>query len=285
MFRPLLAAPIKSHDDLGKLRFPMIGSPKLDGIRVLIHPKLGPVTRKMKPVPNRHVRRTLEHVAALGHDGEIIVGPSFHTTSSAIMSHEGEPDFTYYVFDNFSAPDQPYRDRLLNLTGDNKWIIRLEQRWVGSKEDVLSLESEYLEAGYEGVMLRDPLGVYKFNRSTFKEQILLKLKTFVDMEGRVVGFEELFHNGNERQLDERGYAKHTTHQGNLVPMDTLGALVVEAERFTDVFKLGTGFTAEQRREIWLNRPTYLGKDVKFKFQDIGVKDKPRFPVFLGWRLD
>lgn len=38
-----------------------------------------------------------------------------------------------------------------------------------------------------------------------------------------------------------------------------------------------------RRVHWSDRQALIGKTVKFKYQAIGTKDKPRIPVFLGWR--
>jgi DNA ligase 1 len=64
---------------------------------------------------------------------------------------------------------------------------------------------------------------------------------------------------------------------------TLGKLVCESERYTDVFRIGTGFTDSLRQEIWNNQSKYKGKLVKFKHQPYGQKDAPRSPVFLGWR--
>ena len=53
---------------------------------------------------------------------------------------------------------------------------------------------------------------------------------------------------------------------------------------TDVeFSIGTGFTAADRTWMWNNRDQLLGKFVKFKHFPIGAKDKPRHPVFLGFR--
>jgi len=49
------------------------------------------------------------------------------------------------------------------------------------------------------------------------------------------------------------------------------------------FGLGTGFDDAERGKIWEQRNSYLGLRVKFKYLPIGVKDKPRHPVFLGWR--
>ena len=45
-----------------------------------------------------------------------------------------------------------------------------------------------LNAGYEGLMLRDPNGIYKFGRSSVKENILLKVKEFMDDEAEIIAF-------------------------------------------------------------------------------------------------
>ena len=47
------------------------------------------------------------------------------------------------------------------------------------------------------------------------------------------------------------------------------------------FEIGTGFTAAEREALWLAPP--IGKIVKYKFFPVGVKDRPRHPVFLGFR--
>jgi DNA ligase-1 len=87
-------------------------------------------------------------------------------------------------------------------------------------------------------------------------------------------------------LNNLGYSERTSHKENLVPMNTLGALTASG-KFGDGAKykirIGTGFSSELRKEIWENREKYLGKLVKFKYFPGGVKEAPRFPVFLGFR--
>ena len=49
------------------------------------------------------------------------------------------------------------------------------------------------------------------------------------------------------------------------------------------FKIGTGFKADLRQWIWDHRDLYKGRVVKYKSQPHGSKDRPRLPVFLGFR--
>lgn len=282
--RPMLAATIKSDTDLTILPYPLIASPKLDGIRCLIHPEFGPVSRKFKPIPNTFIREFLNQPKFHGLDGELIVGSTFNETTSAVMSSHGEPDFTYWVFDHFIHQHQPYSIRCAHLIQHDRVKI-LESKIVIIPTEVLLYEMTCLGNGYEGIMLRSPSAPYKFNRSTFKEAGLLKLKRFTDAEGEVVGVEELERNNNDAKFNNLGYTERSTHQANKEGANMLGALILKSPLFDLEFKVGTGFTEYDRITFWSKRDTLIGKTAKFKYQDIGVKDRPRFPVFLGWRED
>ncbi len=286
--KPLLA--VEAH--LETLRFPCYVSPKLDGIRVLI---IGgkAVTRNLKPIPNHYIRNTLEaHADVLNNfDGEIVVGEAtapdcFNKTSSAVMSFDGDPDFKYYVFDR--VVEGSYTDRWIkdiSYLNTPRFTITVSQLVVNTHEELMSHEEFFVSQGFEGVMTRSPEGHYKFGRSTAKEQILLKIKRFSDDEATIVGFEERLHNANEATKNALGHTERSSHKDNMVPMDTLGALIVKHQDFEETFKIGTGFDDEIRKQIWDNREAYLGKLVKFKYQKAGVKDKPRFPVYLGVRYE
>ena len=139
----------------------------------------------------------------------------------------------------------------------------------------------YRRMGGEGLILRNPDGVYKFGRSTPKQQLSIKVKFFEQDEFEIVGFEERYTNTNETTINELGYTSRSSHKDNLVPTNTLGSLVLKCGDTT--FKCGTGFTDEQRQEIWDNRDKYLGKLVSVRYMSVGLKERPRIPSFIGWR--
>jgi DNA ligase-1 len=275
--KPMLAATV---EDVADLQYPLLASPKLDGIRAFVeHGCL--LSRNRKPIPNRHVQDMFNHLEH--HDGELIVGPPnapdvYRTTMSAVMSYEGQPtDVNFYVFDHVANPTLPYPMRANHITEKYK----LQHHVVYGENDLLELETKFLAEGYEGIMLRSPGGEYKYGRSTMNQGYLMKLKRFSDSEASVVGFEELMHNANEAKINELGYQARSSHQANLVPTGRLGALmVVWNGKF---FNIGTGFTDAERIEIWENRKKYELKVAKFKYLAVGMKDLPRHPVFLGWR--
>lgn len=280
--RPMLAA----RAEIDQVRYPVLASAKLDGVRALV---VGDtlLSRTLKPIPNVYIQCALTSVCPHGLDGELIVGPLtapdvYRRTVSCVMSQQDPAieQLTYYVFDDFTYPSMPYKDR---WKGQPRvaHVESLPQMLIYGKDELVATWEDMAQQGYEGLILRNPESPYKSGRSTVKEGYMLKLKSFLDDEALVVGFEELYHNANPAQKDERGYTKHSHHQANLVPMDTLGALQVDWHGRS--FSIGTGFTQAERDQVWRTQDQYYNKWVKFKYLDVGMKDVPRHPVFLGWR--
>lgn len=280
-FKPMLASPV----DLDKLKYPVLASPKLDGVRAIV--KEGVVlSRSLKPIPNEYVQTLFsgyEHF-----DGELIVGePTSKTcytdTVSGVMRVTGKPDVRFFVFDHVEVPHNRYSARRPQKARRNfqAGVVELEQHVIHDEAQLLALESKYLELGYEGLILRDPDAPYKFGRSTAKEGYLLKLKRFTDAEFEVVGLEERQHNGNEATTNELGRTKRSSHKAGKTGRGDLGALVLKHPAGT--FNCGTGFDDALRAEIWANQSQYIGRLAKVKFFAIGMKELPRHPVFLGWR--
>jgi len=283
--RPLLAATL---NDVADVCFPVLATPKLDGIRVL---KVGgkAVTRKFKPIPNKHIRELLEKHLPDGIDGEIMTPGTFNDIQSKVMSFDGEPEFTFYAFDFvYDDLNTPYWSRVADMirvvyTKVPFKLVVLEPVEIDSLEDLLAFEEHCLSQGYEGVMIRNPDGKYKCGRSTTKEHILLKMKRFYDAEAIVVGFEEKMHNENSKQKDEFGLAKRSSKKDGMMPANTLGSLIVKDVKTGVVFSIGSGFDDSLRCEIWQNKENYSNRVVKYKYQSVGIKHAPRFPVFLGFR--
>lgn len=285
--KPMLASPA----DLTRLTYPVAVSPKIDGVRCLMKDGVA-LSRSLKPIPNIFIQEWAARNVGLLHglDGELVVGrvtapDVFNRTQSGVMSVEGEPDFTYVAFDIWNAGETPY---------DKRKQILLKRLWVEPVDALLSdtvyNEAELLEyekwavsAGFEGIMLRRPDAPYKYGRSTVKEGYLLKLKPTQDSEAEIIGLEELMHNGNTLEQDNLGHAKRSSHKAGLHRGGTLGALRVRDIHTNVEFAIGTGFTADQRKDYWDQGDKLLGKIVRYKYLSVGVKKAPRHPVFLGFR--
>ena len=282
-FKPLLAAPV----DFDKLDLTdMAASVKLDGIRAIVRDGVV-MSRNLKPIPNAHVQKMFGHLEH--YDGELIVGDPtsktvYHDTYSGVMSSDGEPNVRFFAFDHIEEPDADYETRYEKLV-ESDVVVVLCQHMVCSRDEIHALEERYLEEGYEGVMLRKargPNSKYKFGRATARSCTLLKCKRFTDSEAMIIGFEELMKNGNEATTDALGHTVRSSHQENLIPIGTLGALVCRTPEGVE-FRIGTGFDQKTRQYIWNNKEYLDRQMVRFKSFKIGEKDAPRFPVYLGFR--
>lgn len=251
-------------EDVAKLQFPVVVSPKLDGVRAIVQGGIV-LSRSLKPITNKYVQSMFSKYEYM--DGELIVGASnapdvYRKTVSGVMSEAGEPDVTFCAFD---------------------WVQKVKHHLVDTSTKLLEIEADYTAQGYEGIMIRDPHGRYKQGRSTLSEGILIKLKRFQDAEAEIIGTEELMHNYNEDTINELGNIQRSSHKENLFGGDTLGALHVRNCTDGVEFKIGTGFTAAQRKAFWQDRRSMVGQLVTYKFFPVGVKEASRHPVFKGFR--
>jgi DNA ligase 1 len=285
--KPMLASPANSIESI---TYPVLASVKLDGIRALvINGKL--VSRTFKPIPNHYIRTLVEAALPSGMDGELIVGSTFQSSSSGIMSQEGTPDFVYYIFDwvqgDLKEPFEKRYAKLKQYLEDNhagsKHFKLLPHVLITGIDGLTKYEEEVVAEGHEGVMVRDLYGPYKCGRATTREGYLLKIKRFEDSEAEIVGFEEQMHNANEAEKDNFGRTKRSTAREGMVPAGILGAFLVRDIKTGVDFSIGTGLDQAQRVDFWKRQASLAGKIVKYRFQPTGVLEAPRFPVFLGFR--
>jgi len=124
---------------------------------------------------------------------------------------------------------------------------------------------EAIEAGFEGIMIKDPDAVYECKRSTS----WLKQKPFIEVSLTVTGVEE-------------GTGKN---EGRL------GALICEGEDDgkSIIVNVGSGFTDDQRSDYWNDKETMVGQiveiraDAATRSQDSELTYSLRFPRFLRFR--
>jgi DNA ligase-1 len=282
-FKPMLAGKIGDA-----VNFPVMASPKLDGVRCIIMNGVA-MSRSLKPIPNAYVQKMIGKAKYNGLDGELLLGPVgapdvYRKTVSAVMSEDGAPDFTFWIFDNFKLTDLKFVHRYESILSFNSGHVKVVQhKLIRTMEQLDAYEAKQLDDGLEGVMIRDPHGPYKQGRSTTREGYLLKLKRFEDSEAHIVDVQELLHNDNEAKKNALGHTERSSHKDNMVPMGTLGALLVKDIKTKVEFAIGTGYDAATRQELWDNRKSLKGKIVKYKYFAGGSKDRPRFPVFIGFR--
>lgn len=315
MFKPLLSA---TFEERFQPQYPVLASPKLDGIRVIIVDGV-PMTRSLKhPLPNDFIRNELSGLPWF--DGEIIIGDPSEPetcarTQSGVMSKsnpELEVNYTFFLFD-LADPTQAqltFKQRYDGLQRVRSAIVEskphLAQRLyilphvqISDAETLWNYERACVDQGYEGIMLRSPDGIYKHGRATPKSRILTKIKRWEDGEGIIVDVHEEMHNANEAVVTPTGKTERSSHQENKVGKDTLGGYTVMTNRDSTwlfglehesgqvMFYCGASgnMTAEQRKALWANRGDLLGKKITFKYQPTMGAEKPRFPGFKNFRGD
>jgi DNA ligase-1 len=194
-------------------------------------------------------------------DGEMWLGrKAFQRTSSIVRRQDKSDHWKEIRFVVFDAPqvDAVFESRidfLKNHIAQHKPPYAVAHAHELCKDvDHLRQELTRVEAlGGEGLMLRQPSSRYAVGRSSS----LLKVKTFHDAEATVIAHQP----GAGR------------HKGRL------GALVVELANGVR-FNVGTGFSDAQRE----NPPT-VGSVIAFRYQELSDGGVPRFPSFVGVRLD
>eukprot|EP01060_Flectonema_neradi_P003104 TRINITY_DN1196_c1_g1_i1.p1 TRINITY_DN1196_c1_g1~~TRINITY_DN1196_c1_g1_i1.p1 ORF type:complete len:629 (+),score=150.02 TRINITY_DN1196_c1_g1_i1:50-1936(+) len=193
-------------------------------------------------------------------DGELFCGRGkFQTTVSVVKSsaeHPGWKTTTYEVFDIPSVKEcwEKRMDAMNSLPCASTSHINIckQERCKGTDHVTKEL-NRIIDLKGEGVMLRQPGSMYVHSRSS----TLLKVKRFMDCEAIV-------------RAIETGKGRNSGR---------MGALQCELENGKR-FNVGTGFTDAQR-----NNPPPVGSIITVKYQELTVGGIPRFPAYLGVRID
>lgn len=309
--KPQLATDV----DLTKLKFPVILSAKIDGVRGIN--LTGTLTgRSLKEFKNKFVTERFSGEQFLGIDGELALGEWTDARLCSLTTgfvnrktaRDGKPtesdDLVWWAFD-YLAPHVvglPYSQRLdalstLVAAAEIPHLKLVPFKIAYSVDELEAFDQECLTAGFEGSIIRDPEGMHKSGRATVKGGSYLRLKRFIDFEGEVTCIEEAMENQNEAKTNELGRTERSSHQENLVPKGMLGMIRMRA--LTDVVHNGNVLIEKdqvvvvgpgnmdhvQRVHYWNNRGELIGQIGKAKFFPHGVKDKPRFPTFIGLRAE
>ena len=290
--RPLLATEVK---DLKDLKLPMLASIKLDGIYALIVDGVI-YSRSFKPIKNKHVQKLFGNHGLNGLVGELVCGDVyaedvFRQTTTATMAEDGVNDVKLYVFDDWSVGDKPYQERYQHYQRRIKAlnhgsIVALEHSMLHTIDEVITALDKEQKRNGEGIILRLPSAKWKNGRSTPKSQESVKLKFFEQQEYKIVDVVERMHNANEAKVNELGYTERSSHKENLVPKGMLGGMIGKCLVTGLEINIGPGkMTHDQRKYYWLHQDEIVGKIIKYKSMDKGVKDLPRFPRFIDFRSE
>jgi ATP-dependent DNA ligase len=246
--------------------------PKLDGERCrAVFDVAGNVTlysseqNIITSVP--HINEQLEtlQLQNMELDGELYVhGKPFEQIHSivgrTVNQHYNSESMQYHVFDIVSRENQLSRmvtlSNIVYLTKTCPSIEVVPVVAVSSLEKLMDCFHTYVDAGYEGFIVRHPAALYVRKRSTY----IMKFKPKKNDIYEIIGVQE------EVSIQN-------------VPKGTLGAFICKGDDDTH-FNVGSGLTADQRREYWKIKESLIGMYCQVEYQHITAKHVPRFPIFV-----
>ena len=271
LLKPMLAQSYEKHAK--KLVYPCYAQPKLDGIRCLARRTGDTVTlysRKGKIldlVP--HINEALLDVLNDGQcaDGELYThGWDFQKIVSAIKkTNENTPGIQYHIYD---LPDMQDRSKSFvnrfnsfargRISAAADCLVSVETPLIRTEEALMSYEDQCHNDGYEGVMARNIQSQYLFG---YRSKDLLKVKRFLDDEYEIVDF---------------------TH-GTSIELECI--VFVCKTKDDQTFSVRPVGTHEERKAMYKNGASYVGKLLTVKYQELSNDGVPRFPVGLHIRED
>jgi hypothetical protein len=284
--RPMLANKFsfdlyESKSKAFKIPFPAYIQKKYDGIRCIAYMKDNEVIlESRKGLKFQNFKLLKEELKELFSklppnfylDGELYTDKlDFETISGLIRQHEKKCsiedlklidmiEFHIYDFVNLNELNIIYQDRyeILNniLSKDGNRCKIVETLLINELKDVKKYHDEYVQNGYEGIIVRDKSGIYEINK---RSKYLQKFKEFMDEEFKIIGF-------HEGTGDEKG----------LVIWDC----ITKDEKTFAVRPKGT---FESRNKLFLEANLHIGKLLTVIFQEYSNDGIPRFPIGKGIR--
>jgi len=195
-------------------------------------------------------------------DGELWISrQSFELLVSTVSDRQPDDNAWRKVkFMVFDIPDvkEPFSKRIPKINtliqdSEIPWLKAVEQSKVTDHDELMRRLELITKHGAEGLMLHKGSALYRAKRSGD----LLKVKSHDDAEATVIA--------------------HIPGKGKYT--DMLGAIRVETKD-AKVFKIGTGFTDEQR-----HNPPEIGAVITFRYRGKTKNGIPKFASFLRVRTD
>lgn len=307
-FNPMLATNVKFN----QIDRNYLGSIKLEGSRGELFAETGLLSRQLKPVPNIYINERMDGPAqiatemGLSLDGEFYLhGWTFNRIDSAFRN-ENNPDgqmLQFWVHDAFihCNPDAPFGVRWevmqafvarCNDLGYNH--IQLCKQWpIGTPAGAQQAYEWAVANGYEGIVLKDPNGAYKFGRSTLKQGLFLRIKPEDPYDGVILQIVERQTNLVESEVNELGFLKKRQDKDMKEGAGIAQTAITYCPALARTIRvsLTRGLQDENptdkgpsRRELWENRQNYEGHPVKF----VGIPVEgmaPRSPRYDTLRHD
>jgi ATP-dependent DNA ligase len=283
--RPMLANTFsydlyKSNSRAFKIKLPSYVQRKYDGIRCIAYLKDGnPILESRKGIPFQNFELLKSQLKEIldklpdnfYFDGELYTEKiPFETVSGLIRLSNKKCTIEdkakinvieYHIYDciDLNQKDQLYKDRysflhhLFQQKNMSKYTLCKDvlTYTVENLEEIKQYHDQFVQEGFEGLMLRDMNGIYEINK---RSKYLQKVKEFMEEEFEIVGF----------------------HEGT---GDEKGAIIWDCiTNDKKTFAVRPKGTFESRKELFEKGTEYIGKQLTVIFQEYSKDGVPRFGV-------
>lgn len=253
----MLAKPLEWH----RVKYPCISTVKLDGVRAIyrdgvFYTRNGKILRGLEALAER-----LSGAPVL--DGELVCpGMDFQTSSGSLRSFAETPNAQFHIID---VPELPSKDFVSRMFIASWWgavdgpIHCIPWILANKPEDIEQHYQACLEAGYEGVVVK-PMEYEYVNKRSYD---WMKLKAVNTVDARIVDIFE-------------GTGKYSS---------SAGGVIIQMPDSEVLVRVGSGFSDEQRDEIYAEPDKYIGRMIEVKYHEVTPDGSLRHPRFYRWRDD
>jgi ATP-dependent DNA ligase len=271
---PMLALSFEKRKH--NIKYPCYVQPKIDGVRMtcrMVNGSIEMFTRRGKPFTlMTHIEdelikifNNLERGETFYLDGELYSDTlTFQELAGIVRRSSNDEEILkqihYVVFDCFdlNKPNWDWLDRWESIYHSitENYVLRCPKFPAYDENQIYKWNSDFIEQGYEGTIIRNMEGKYKLNH---RSPDLQKYKLFLDDEYEIIGFKE------GTNTDE-------------------GCVIWECKTPNGLeFSVRPRGTKEQRTEWFDNGESYIGSLLTVRFQELTDDGIPRFPVGITIR--
>ncbi|MBV1929309.1 MAG: hypothetical protein KUG81_07345 [Gammaproteobacteria bacterium] len=244
--------------------YPAFVQPKLDGVRCFAkrvdEDTITFTSRKGKSYTTLdHLVPALLDCMEIGEilDGEIYIhGKTFQHIVRLVKKLRPESiTLQFHIYDIADATT-PYYDRMINLwnTIEDRYpeLVFTDTKEVDDESGIYEWHDQWVQQGYEGVIIRNRDGMYKFdNRSAD----LQKYKEFIDEEFEIVG-------------GDKGTG---LHEGCVI-------FTCAVNKDGPVFNVYPRGSLQARRDMFGDLANLVGKYLTVRYQQLSEDGIPIFPI-------
>lgn len=266
---PMLAATYSTTSTKrNDIVYPCMVQPKLDGLRCMLYMRDGVIKAQSR---TGGYFESLSYLTEASHElfhnnPDLILDGELYTMDIPFETLAGLIKKKHLTFDDMSAleryvkyhvydivSEHPFDERLAQLhrLSFPSYIIPVRTITIKTTNDFKHYFSEFVEQGFEGIMLRNINGLYQ---QGYRSHHLQKYKEFCEEEYKIVGYEE----GDGRDKGCVIWVCHTTEGKE--------------------FRVRPRGTMEQRKVWFQQGKSFLSKMLTVIYQELSEQNIPRFPV-------